>query len=500
MPDLAQIEPVPAPDIADFCPCLDLHKLFADLASPSILQEKKYALVKAAGKACLHFFLHFFLGYKDIANDFHADAISHIEEGRDKDLFLWPRGHLKTSLFTIGGSLWSVVRNPNRRIGIGSDTLGRAKGFLSEIRQHAEARPLQVYYPEVFYLDPRNQSPKWTDQELLFKRTAVYKEASITAFGFEPVPTGDHYEDIRLDDIVTPETTTTREQMDKTKAAFAMLTPIREPKGAEIRVAGTIYHYGDRYSELKVDPSWRVFREPAEGGERGLIFPQKFSLERLAEIRKEVGPYIYSCQYLLDPIDPETAMFKRPWIQYYDTWRPGPYRAYITVDQAYSLKKTADYTVVMQTRVDRDKNLYVADYIRGHIGMGDVVKAIFAIAERSPTLQAVGVEIQPNETETNSAMAIMLREEMRRRSFFFNLKLIRPARDKVARASVLVPLFSNGCIYIRSHMTELEDELLRFPRGEHDDLVDCLAYVPHIWTDTRVKPMPQPEAVSSIGW
>ena len=492
---------LPTPDIADFCPCLDLHKLFADLQSPAILQERKIALVKAAGKTCLHFFLDFFIGYPDIANRFHADGISRIEEERDKDLFLWPRGHLKTSVFTIGGSLWSVVRNPNRRIGIGSDTLGRAKGFLREIKLLAEGkRALQVYYPEVFYLDPPNQSPKWTDEELQFKRTAVYKEATITAFGLEALPTGDHYEDIRLDDIVTPENTTTRDQMDHLKKSFALLTPILEPKGACMRVSGTRYDYGDKYSELQTDPAWRLFREPAEGGPNGLIFPQKFSLARLAEIRREVGPYIYSCQYLLDPIDPETAMFRRSWIQYFDTWRPGPYRAYITVDQAYSMKKEADYTVVMQCRVDRDKNLYVADYIRGHIGMGDVVKAVFAIVERTPSLSAVGIEIQPNETETNSAMILMLREEMRRRGQFFNLKPIRPARDKVARASILVPLFSNGQVYIRSNMTELEDELLRFPRGEHDDLVDALAYVPHIWTETRIQRVPEPEVTSSIGW
>lgn len=485
----ATAEKLPVP--TSYNPCLAAGALDRDLADPAITTERKRELIRAAGKACLHFFLDFFMGYEDLENPFHAEFIARVEEGRDKDLFLLPRGHLKTSVFTIGGALWSLIRDPNRRIGIGSDTLGRAKGFLAEIKITAEQKQaLSLFYPEVFYRDPQNQSPKWTDQELLFRRTRTCKEASITAFGLEALPTGDHYEDIRLDDIVTPENTTTKDQIDKLKVSFALLSPILEPKGACMRVAGTRYDYGDKYGDLQSDAAWRTFRVPAEAdGE--VIFPQKFSLARLAEIRREVGPYIFSCQYLLSPIDPENAMFQKRWFQYFDQWHPGPYRSYVTVDLAYSDKKTADYTAIIHTKVDQFKNLYVSDYIRSHLGLGNMIQALFGMIEPITTLSCVGVEIQPSETETNSAVLIMIREEMRKRGKFFILKGIKPVRDKVARAGILVPLFSNGAVYMRHTMPELEDELLRFPKGEHDDLVDALAYVPHIWHEARRQEIPK---------
>src|SRR3990167_4066662 len=470
----------------------NLPELQAFLVDESLDQRVKVAHIAELGRRSLGFFLYFILGYQDIDNPFHDKFIGLVEEDHDKDLFLLPRGHLKSTIFTIGGALWSIIRNPERRIGIGSDTVGRAKAFLREIKTIAEHNgALAAFYPDVFFTVPAKESPKWTETELTFKRTATAKEASITAFGLESIPTGLHFEDIRLDDIVTPENTTTRDQMDKVKVSFGLLTPILEPQGAMMRVCGTRYDYGDQYGHLQADSTWRVFREPAEGP-AGVIFPQKFSLPRLKEIRHEVGPYIYSCQYLLDPIDPENAMFRRQWFQYFDTWHPGPYRSYVTIDLAYSDKKSADYTVLMHTKADQFKNLYVTDYIRARLSLGDMIAALFDLIGPVSTLDCVGVEIQPSETEQNSAVLIMIREEMRKRNRFFQLRGIKPVRDKVARAAALVPLFSNGMLFIRRNMSELEAELLRFPKGEHDDLIDALAYVPHVWNQVSTQKTPQP--------
>src|SRR3990167_479699 len=470
---------------------IELKKFLAD---ESVSHVIKVAHIAEIGRRSLDFFLYFILGYKDIDNPFHDDFIRRVEEERDKDLFLLPRGHLKSSIFTIGGSLWSIIRNPERRIGIGSDTVSRAKSFLREIKTVAEHNgTLFAYFPDIFYGDPQKQSPKWTETELQFKRRSTAKEASITAFGLESIPTGMHFEDIRLDDIVTPENTTTRDQMDKIKTAVGLLTPVLEPQGAMLRVCGTRYDYGDIYGEMQSYDRWRTYRRPAlEDNEP--IFPQKFSKEKLTEIRTDptVGPYIFSCQYLLDPIDPENAMFRRQWFQYFDQWHPGPYRSYITIDLAYSTLKTADYTAMIHSKADQFKNLYVSDYIRARLTLANMIQALFNMLEPINTLDCVAVEIQPSETEVNSAVLIMIREEMKRRNKYFMLKGVKPVRDKVARANALVPLFANGMVFMRRNMPELEDELLRFPKGEHDDLVDALAYVPHVWHQAVAQKTPQP--------
>ena len=48
--------------------------------------------------------------------------------------------------------------------------------------------------------------------------------------------------------------------------------------------------------------------------------------------------------------------------------------------------------------------------------------------------------------------------------------------SKEARIRRLQPYFEQGLVEIRSDMADLRDELLAFPRGKHDDLIDALSY------------------------
>ena len=80
---------------------------------------EKIAALRIASEICLGIFCYGILNYQDIDNEFLDEFVGKVEEDRDKDLFLLPRGHLKSSLFTVGGSLWSIIQNPERRIGIG---------------------------------------------------------------------------------------------------------------------------------------------------------------------------------------------------------------------------------------------------------------------------------------------------------------------------------------------------------------------------------------------
>jgi len=462
------------------------------LQDTKVPNDEKQAHLAEAARQDLGIFLFAIMDFKDIDAPYLDEFIKRIEEERDRDLFLLPRFHFKTSIFSVGASIWSIIRDPERRIGIGSWSLSKAKDFVREIKLTCEQKPiLAAYYPEVFYDNPGKESPKWTENELVFKHEGIYKEASITAFTLESLPTGLHFDDIRVDDAVVPENVTTKEMMDKVKNAFKLLRPILSPQGV-LRVAGTIYDFGDLHRDLEKNSEWRTYKRHAiEDGKP--ILPSKFTVEKLAEIRREVGPYIYSCQYDLDPIDPETALFRKRNIQYFDTWRPGSYRTIITVDLAFSEKRTSDYTVILHTKTDSFRNLYVSDYIRGHLAMDNFLNALFDMAAHVQGLTAVGVEILPSESEQNSAIIHVIREEMRKRSQFFTLTAIKPHRDKVTRTQSLQALYSNGMVFIRKEHVELEDELLRFPKGEHDDLVDALAYAAGIMQEPRRRPVQQPE-------
>jgi hypothetical protein len=79
----------------------------------------------------------------------------------------------------------------------------------------------------------------------------------------------------------------------------------------------------------------------------------------------------------------------------------------------------------------------------------------------------------------NDTIKPVLDEEMRRRNDFFTVVELKGRASKIARIESLIPRFEAGSIYFvgeEKDFVDLEDELLRFPVAEHDDLADALAY------------------------
>ena len=76
----------------------------------------------------------------------------------------------------------------------------------------------------------------------------------------------------------------------------------------------------------------------------------------------------------------------------------------------------------------------------------------------------------------------MLREYVRTRCeekniFISGLEIKEiPRSSKSVRLETMEPYFAQDKFYMRKDMQELKDELLLYPRGKHDDLLDGLYY------------------------
>src|SRR6185503_15607241 len=133
---------------------------------------------------------------------------------------------------------------------------------------------------------------------------------------------------------------------------------------------------------------------------------------------------------------------------------PQHYRTYITTDSAFSEKKQADYTVITTSMIDERGNLYAWEYARGRISITSFINALFDAVERAVNLQGAWVEIPVNENEENSAIGLLIRQEMQKRGVYFSLTLLRPVGDKVSRAQKLIGMASNGQLFLREGMRE----------------------------------------------
>ncbi len=95
----------------------------------------------------LWFFAFHVLEMRDMDNPLHRDMAARWQARKDKRFSLWmvPRGHLKTSLWTEAGTLWEFINDPDQRCLIVNAKLDNAIAFLANLHNpDPRAVPLAV--------------------------------------------------------------------------------------------------------------------------------------------------------------------------------------------------------------------------------------------------------------------------------------------------------------------------------------------------------------------
>jgi len=439
------------------------------------------------------FFNEFILGCGNI-DDVHHDLCERAQYGPHRQMDLIPRGHLKTQIKTIGYSCWRIIKDPNIRICLMSAKNDLAESFLTAIKSHFESnQKLRMYYGDFV-------GKKWNEGEIVVSKRdkTSLKEPTVICAGVGTSLTSQHYDLIIPDDIVNETNVTTKEQIDKVKEYWGLCQSLGDGDQTDWRITGTRYHDSDLYGDLieKNDAAPKPYsiyiRAVIENGKP--IWPFKFNLEHIADLRSNQSAYTFSCQYYNDPINAEDADFKKEWVQYYDDDDLKDDRGneikkvnhFITLDPAIGQGERNDDTVFCQCAVDEDNNWYVSFPSVGKFTPASTVDKIFEHDEeyKPKTTGIEGVSFQ-------KVLQYMVHTKERELNNFIPITELKPnARSKVNRIRGLQPRFENGIIYIRRDDKNTEkfvDQLLRFPTGKHDDMIDALAYMLDIAYPPRKK-------------
>lgn len=165
--------------------------------------------------------------------------------GRQK-LILVPRGHLKSSIITVGYSIQTLLKNPDTRILITNATWDNARGFLEQIANYLRDSDLKDYFG--FFQTPQTS---WTKDAIsIAQRTNAAKRGpSIATAGLEKSLASQHYDLIIHDDIVNDENVTSKEQMNKVDNFYRASLNLLDP-GGETIIVGTRYSVGDVYGRI----------------------------------------------------------------------------------------------------------------------------------------------------------------------------------------------------------------------------------------------------------
>jgi predicted phage terminase large subunit-like protein len=203
-----------------------------------------------------------------------------------------------------------------------------------------------------------------------------------------------------------------------------------------------------------------------EAGE--LLAPGRFSPDACARLKEALGPYGWAGQYQQSPTSTTGGLFAIEWLDMAvrETMPTTTNHARWTCswDLAFKGSEGADY-VACVVAVREAGTYTIVDGLCERLDFQGTVEAVRAFAERYPQAKVV-IEDKAN----GPAVENVLRGSVR------SLELVNPQGGKLARAHAVVPLWAAGAVQVvrsGAWYGKWRDQMRRFPRGSHDDMVDA---------------------------
>lgn len=195
------------------------------------------------------------------------------------------------------------------------------------------------------------------------------------------------------------------------------------------------------------------------------LWPARFSRERLAAIRTDVGGHVWAALYQQHPTPAGGLIWHREWFKPYREL-PTLTSTIQTVDTAFKTGVASDYSVIATWGTD-GINYYLLDVWRARVEYPDLERAI--------TTQAA--KWNPNAVLIEDAASGQSALQALRRTTSLPLIAIKPQGSKEGRAAGVSPLAEAGKVFVPTPehapwLADWLDEHAAFPVGAHDDMVD----------------------------
>lgn len=229
-----------------------------------------------------------------------------------------------------------------------------------------------------------------------------------------------------------------------------------------------------------------LLRSPGEA-----LHPDRYDAAALMRYRANLAPRIWSALYQQNPVPDSGQYFREEYFRT-ESVSPAPYErnVYTAWDFAIGEKTMNDWTVGATMIQDENDTLHVAEVVRFRGDSFTIVENMFDVMQRWSGMNisyTLGVE----DGQIWRAIKPLFEKRMSERRMYPVMEVMKPLTDKVARARPLQGRMQQKKVVFlegADWLANAKHEMLRFPSGQFDDVVDALAWC----TRLASKPPPQP--------
>lgn len=410
---------------------------------------------------------------------FHKEILDLISDKNNRRIgVIAPRGHAKSTTVDMTYPLWAGCFEQEEFIVIISDTYTQAAEFINALKDEFENNP------KIKWLFGNMKGDDWQDGEFVLSNGIKYaaKGSGMKIRGIRHRHTRPTL--MIFDDIENDENIKSAEQRQKlyhwfTKAAIPALA-----RGGRAVVIGTILHFDSLVNKVMkqqdIFKSWqtRVFYAITtdEDGTEHALWPEHRSLEKLRAMRDDpsdqdfIGSITFAQEYQHKPFSEEDAIIQPDWIKECEPSQvPDKHTRLarvLTIDPAASERQTADFTAMIVADLYTDGNVYIRA-IRNQRTSPSVTADTVRELDEIYKPQVIGIE--------KGALGLVFRDLLE------GLPVIglEPDKDKVRRLLAVSRFFEAGRVHTVKNIQNgqaFREQLIEFPKGTHDDMVDAAAY------------------------
>jgi predicted phage terminase large subunit-like protein len=427
--------------------------------------------------------------------DFHYDLAKHITNYDNKQInIIAPRGHAKSSI--VGGILpmhHLMFGEGKKLIVLCSRTQDHAVKLLGLIKDTLDySEPMR----QLFGYWGQHSAKSWAKAEIELKDGSMVL-CKGTGQQLRGIKIGNQRPTlIIVDDPEDENNTKTAEAMESNlRWLLQSAVPSVDPRKGRLIIIGTPQHQRCMVETLKEMKGWKNLEYKPDMDKGIALWEDWWSIKKLKEKMAELESInrlsVFYREYMCEIVGDEDQLFKADDFRYYKgtvqldsdknaylmmtepETREIPINIFTGVDPASSTKQTADYSVIFNIGIDEDGNRYVLPYYRKRATPLNLAEAIVdnfrKYRSQKTRIESVGYQE-------------MLRQYVIKRCEDENLFIPglnvkeNPRNAKSRRLESLQPVFARGQVHMMKDMQDLVNELLLFPRGKHDDLLDGFYY------------------------